>query len=194
MKKNEVIHEFFDWLKIILFSLAFVLILQSQVFAFTEVCQSSMEDTLIEGQKLVMEKVSYSFSSPKRGDIVVMIKNSEVDGFIKKIIVCASDVRNKLSGIVRKDRYVKRIIAIGGDEISFIDGSVYVNKVKLSEPYVKSAMTDNNTITVPEGYVYVMGDNRAVSMDSRFFGPVNIDHIEGKVVFRILPINKMGQP
>jgi len=84
-----------------------------------------------------------------------------------------------------KNVWVKRIIGKAGDKLEFHDGHVYRNGEALQEPYINGTMeySQKNTITVPEGYVFVMGDNRNHSSDSRFIGPVPVDHVLGKVVW-----------
>lgn len=193
--KVKVIREVVEW-GLYLFS-AFVIasILHTQVFAMTVVNQSSMENTLIEGQKLVMDRISYQVHEPMCGDIIVFLKGEETDGILKKVKVFINDIDLKLHGKMREDRLIKRVIAVGGDEVTIREGYVYVNGEKIDEQYIKT-LTSGAIITevVPDGYVYVMGDNRQVSEDSRYFGPIKIENIEGKIVFRILPLDKMGKP
>ena len=194
-QKNKFVREVVSWLLFICVPLLVVVLLQSQVFALTEVRQSSMENTLIEGQKLILEKISYEIHKPNRGDIVVILLDDEARGFIQRLKIYANDVNLKLEGKSRDDRLIKRVIAIGGDEIQVIDGYVYINGDRLNEIYTKT-LTPNEILSefVPEGYVYVMGDNREGSRDSRNFGPVKLEQIEGKVIYRLLPLDKMGKP
>ncbi len=193
--RNKILHEVIEWFLYLFSAVIIASILHTQVFAMTVVNQSSMENTLIEGQKLVMERISYQIHQPMRGDIIVFLQQEETDGFLEKVRIFLNDISLKLKGEMREDRLIKRVIAVGGDELTIKGGYVYVNGEKMEEHYVKT-LTPNEMVTevVPEGYVYVMGDNRVVSLDSRYFGPVRIDHIEGKVVFRVLPLNKIGKP
>ncbi|NLO40361.1 MAG: signal peptidase I [Ruminiclostridium sp.] len=193
--QNKVIREVIEWFLYLFSAFIIASILHTQVFAMTVVDQSSMEDTLIEGQKLVMERISYKIHEPMRGDIIVFLQKEETDGILERVKIFFNDIRLKLKKQNREDRMIKRVIAVGGDELTIKGGYVYVNGEKMEEQYIKT-LTPNEIVTeiVPEGYVYVMGDNRAISEDSRYYGPIKLDHIEGKVVFRLLPINEMGKP
>jgi len=90
---------------------------------------------------------------------------------------------------------VKRVIGIPGDEVNIKDGYVYINGEKLKEPYVKGETFSgeiNFPIKVPDNKLFVLGDNRPVSKDSRAFGLINSDQVEGKAIFRVFPFNKIG--
>jgi signal peptidase I len=97
---------------------------------------------------------------------------------------------------------IKRIIATGGQTVDLIDGKVYVDGVALNEPYTDGlpsyplsnapGITITYPYTVPEGEVWVMGDNRTNSQDSRYFGSVPVDSITGKAVFRYWPLTSIG--
>jgi signal peptidase I len=94
--------------------------------------------------------------------------------------------------------YIKRIIGLPGDEISFRDGSVFVNGVQVNEAHITEetncpTSACREAIVVPEGHVYVLGDNRNSSEDSRYFGPVKIDAIIGKAIFTYWPIGDVGR-
>jgi signal peptidase I len=91
--------------------------------------------------------------------------------------------------------YIKRVIGLPGDEIDIINGSLYVNGIEQKETYVKGSTTKQNfdlPSNVPENKVFVMGDNRENSKDSREFGFVDVDKIKGKAVFRIRPLKEFG--
>ncbi len=119
----------------------------------------SMEPTLMPQDRVMVNKFIYRFTSPKRGDIVVFIPPGD-------------------SG---KD-YIKRVIALPGETIEVKEGQVYINGRPLKEPYVINEPDKSNygPLKVPEGHVFVMGDNRPNSADSRYFGPLPIDKIVGK--------------
>lgn len=94
--------------------------------------------------------------------------------------------------------YIKRTVAVAGDVVDIRSGLVYVNGVQLVEPYIAGAITDCDRpqyctgFTVPDGMIYVLGDNRQHSSDSRFFGPVPIDNVIGKAWFANWPADKFG--
>lgn len=144
-----------------------------------EVPSASMETTIMTGDRLFAEKVSYHFEDPKAGDIVVF-----------------SDPQ------VPSRVLVKRVIATEGQVVSMSDGVLYVDGVAQSEPYVTgetyplSQTAGNVSISypyiVPEGEVWVMGDNRENSSDSRYFGSIDENTIFGKAVFTYWPLNRIG--
>lgn len=133
------------------------------VFVFAVVCGKSMENTLHDGDVLFCTRISNTFN---KGDIALIDLPSE------------------------NEQIIKRVIAVGGDRIEIKDNVVYINNKEIKEPYIKETMltADVNPVTVPEGYMYVMGDNRNNSLDSRRkeVGLVNIkDRAFGKVVSKM---------
>lgn len=194
---KTLLREVWEW--IVVFATAFILValLNTTVFATTQVRQTSMQDTLIEGQHLFIEKITYLFSSPAQGDIIVFIENQYPRNYIDRVKVFMTDVSQVFVPVEEKTnvRLVKRVIGIPGDEIDIRDGSVYRNGERLNEPYVKGSTYTREVIfpiKVPEGKYLVLGDNREVSKDSRTFGLIDRSQIEGKAVFRFWPLNKFG--
>ena len=173
-KEKKKKSETFDWLQCIVTALVACVLIFVFAFRVVGVEGGSMEDTLIEGDKLIITKL---FFEPEYGDIVVLRK----DTFSTKPIV-------------------KRIIATEGQvvEIDFDEGVVYVDGVALDEPYTKTPTNSRQDfirrVEVPEGCVFVMGDNRNRSTDSRTetIGCVDTRYILGEVVVRLLPFDKFG--
>jgi len=160
-----------EWVVSIVMAIGIALLIQNYAFAQAQVHQSSMYGTLEEGQRLVEDKLSYRFSEPERGDIVI------IDG-------PESDLR-----------LIKRLIALPGDTVDMREGAVYLNGAKLDEPYANGQTFPNGLelpLTVPEGKVFVLGDNRERSIDSRQLGLIASSSLEGKAVFRIWPLQKFG--
>lgn len=179
MERNRVKKEIFSWLRHIGLAVIITLTIIDFVGQFTIVLGNSMNPTLQNNDIVVIEKITRHFGQLKQGDVVIL-----------KIPELLSD---------GKTYAVKRIIAMGGQRISIREGSVYVNEVKLEEPYINGEETlitpgVHDDMTVPEGYIYVLGDNRIpnASRDSRTFGPVEAEKVVGRVVFRLFPISEMG--
>jgi signal peptidase I len=136
----------------------------------TRVYGSSMEPNLHTDQRLVVEKVSYHLHPPRRGDVVV--------------------IRMPERG---PELLIKRVIALSGETIEVRGGSVYINGEPLEEDYLPRKTTGTyGPSTVPEGNVFVMGDNRGASNDSRIFGPVPLDRVVGRAWVSYWPIENMG--
>ena len=131
----------------------------------------SMVPTLEISDRVVVNKLVYRFSAPQRGDIIVFESpDGEVD-------------------------LVKRVIGVPGDKVGVVSGSLYVNDERWEEPYLNPILPDTSSygpITVPEGRVFVMGDNRADSADSRYIGPVPLEYVEGEAFVRIWPLDQLG--
>lgn len=133
---------------------------------------ASMEPALYNGERLLVDKVTYRFRAPRRGEIV--------------IFRYPSDTRRK---------FIKRVIGLPGDRIEISRHKLYINGEPLDEPYIKGpTYGDFGPIVVPEGTIFVLGDNRNNSDDSRFsdVGPVPLKLIVGRALVRYWPLNKIG--
>lgn len=134
---------------------------------FYLVPSNSMQPTLEKSDYIGGFRISPS--EVKRGDVVVFSTDS------------------------KEDFYVKRVIGMPGETLAIVEGFVYISGNKLDEPYVKNRGTDNfGPIRIPDGNVFVMGDNRTDSYDSRFLGPVQIRSLDTKVYFIYNPIDRIG--
>lgn len=193
IQKKRQIKEVMSWVIHILSAIIIAGIMQSQVFALTTVNQRSMENTLVEGDVLILDKLSYCFKNPKRGDIIVFLEKEETRSVIKRFDIFWRDVKGQFNKTPRNDRLIKRVVAVEGDEIEIRDGIVYVNGIKQSEDYVDTYTPGEVHTVVPEGYIYVLGDNRENSKDSRLFGPISMEKVEGRAVFRLFPLKKFGK-
>lgn len=156
---------------------------------------ASMRPTLIEGDRLIVEKVSGFLSSPKRGDILVFYPPFETLGH------SPWDKFTRLVGYFNTDTaYIKRVIGLPGDKIEIKENEgVLVNGKLLQEPYKAEPfkITCRNGLfcgpmTVPQNSYFMMGDNRNNSQDSRFWGFLPKSRIIGKAYFRFWPINRVG--
>jgi signal peptidase I len=179
MERNLVIKELINWTMQIALTIGITLLIVCYVGQFTIVRGDSMYPTLEDNNIMVIEKLTQRFGSLKQGDIVVL----------------------KVPELLDNDKtyVVKRIIALEGQRIKIQDGHVYVDGARLEENYTNGNNTHTvpgfyDDMTVPEGCVYVLGDNRlpGASRDSRNYGAVKLNRVAGRVVFRLLPIRKFG--
>ncbi|MBK1812590.1 signal peptidase I [Clostridium sp. YIM B02505] len=192
MEKKKILKEAMSWIYTIAGALILVTILDTKVFAMVQVQQRSMENTLHEGQELLVDKVSYGFTEPKRGDIIIFLENRSKENSFEDFKIFLDDVTQKKQ---QNTRLVKRVIGIPGDEIDLRDGYVYVNGEKLNETYTQgTTVTEgiNFPLKVSEGKLFVLGDNREVSIDSRSFGLIDKKQVEGKARLRIWPLDKIS--
>ncbi|MBB4823951.1 signal peptidase I [Sporosarcina luteola] len=182
MKEKKSKNETLEWVKALL--IAFGLAAIIRIFLFTPIVVDgiSMMPTLEDGDRMIVNKIGYTIGSPDRFDIVVFHAPEQKD-------------------------YIKRVIGLPGDTVEYRDDVLYINGEAYEEPYLeqyKKAVTDGpltedftleekiDMNTVPEGYVFVMGDNRRKSKDSRHIGAVPIDEIIGSTKFVFWPIEEFG--
>jgi signal peptidase I len=161
----------------LVFAAAIFVVCYLFLFQPNQVSGNSMSPTFHDKEYILTDKITYRFNDPRRGDVVVFKspKNPDVD-------------------------FIKRIIAIPGDTVSVRNGRVYVNDEELPEKYLADRMftpgsyflREGGSVTVPEGSLFVMGDNRTGSSDSREWGPVKKEEIIGRVFFRYFPFDRLG--
>lgn len=207
MKSKDIL----EWIVCMLIALIIVAIIKTFIGFPTVVSGPSMDSTLLNKQRLWVSKIAIEINKyPERGDIItfeapsepyqtkavanldnpVAIYNDKNKGVFSKLISSIS--------IMNTTSYIKRVIGLPGDHIEIKNKGVYRNGTRLEESYLDpGTVTDSvdgyfTDIVVPDGYIYVLGDNREVSGDSRRFGCIPIDKIEGKAVFRFWPFNKIG--
>lgn len=165
-----------EWIKDIIIAIVIAVVV-IQFIKPTIVKESSMEPNFYSNDYLFVSKQSYTFSEPKQGDVVVFHSELKQANGDEKLLI-------------------KRIIGLPGDTIDVKDEKVYINGVELVEDYIKDGYTTGEVdgLVVPEGQVFCMGDNRRVSIDSRYpeVGCVKIDEIIGKVVLRVWPFSDFG--
>lgn len=164
----------------VLFIVVLSWLLRTFVFQPYDIPSGSMEDTIETGDMVFSEKVSYYFRAPEKGDIVTFA-DPQVPGRV----------------------LIKRVIATGGQTVNLVDGAVVVDGVALDEPYTegkpsypleRTAANVEVTFpyTVPEGSLWVMGDNRTNSQDSRFFGAVDASSVTGRGALVYWPLTRIG--
>ena len=177
-----------EWGPVLLAALAIALFTRLVLVQAYHIPSSSMVPTLERGDRVVVNRLSYQFGEVERGQVVVFSKPVGQPG---------------------ENDLIKRVIGLPGEEIRFENNEVYAGGFRLLEPYLDqpSSTTPRGGVipgcaqevpagdrcTVPEGYVFVMGDNRQGSSDSRVFGPVPIDSIVGRAFLRVWPLNEIGR-
>lgn len=171
---QAVKREVLDWISVIVKAFIVAFIIKTFLFQPVQVDGTSMFPTLKDNDRLMVNKIEYFVSDPHRGDIVIL--NSPVEP-------------GKL--------YIKRVIGLGGESVAIKDGHFYINNEILNESYIDSTLDTiiyNNMSEwfVPNGYVFVVGDNRNGSYDSRQMGPIQLDAIKGEAFLRMYPFNHFG--
>lgn len=211
MEENSKSKEIFEWIVCILIALIIVVLIKAFVGFPTVVSGASMDSTLKDKQRLWVSRIGIEIHKyPKRGDIITFEAPSTT--YVTKASYNSDDVtaeyKNDSKGIGEKIKssidifgetsFIKRVIGLPGDHVEIKNKSVYLNGQALEEKYLDAGTVTDSAegffldVVVPDGYVYVLGDNREVSGDSRRFGCIPIDKIEGKAVFRFWPLNKLG--
>lgn len=174
VEENNNKSEIMEWIKSIATAIIIAVLIKTFIFNTTYVLGNSMYPTLHEKDRLFANKISLLFGGPSRGDVIVL----------------------EAPDAPKKD-YIKRVIGIGGDVVEIRDGNVYLNGELLEEDYIDEGSythvyDDESIWEVPEGSIFVLGDNRSegASKDSRYFGCISVKTIKGITGFRYFPINK----
>ena len=181
---------------LILVAIVIAFLLRSFVVQVFYIPSSSMEPTLQVNDRIAVEKVTYRFRTIERGDVVVFDSGDAAASEPGPLVVRAVRGVGQILGVVPTSArdYVKRVIAIGGDELHIVDGTVLLNGTALDEPYV--VFGDNDTfgpIVVPDGELFFLGDNRPNSADSRrSLGSVPKDRVVGRATAVIWPPGRIG--
>lgn len=160
----------FEVVKVVVISLAIILPIRLFLIQPFYVEGASMEPNFYDKEYLIIDEISYRFNEPQRGEVVIF-KNPQNT----------------------KVYFIKRIIGLPGETVEIKDGVVFINEEELTEPYIEySSSKTYESKTLAEDEYFLMGDNRANSLDSRVLGPVSDDHVIGKVWFRGWPLNRIN--
>lgn len=204
--------EILEWVYCIIIAVVLALIVRYFIGTPTIVQQPSMYPTLKQGQRLILNRtVRIGHQTPKRGDIITFeapskayVSAAEAD-LLNPVATYEYNINNVFSKFryyvleIGKTSYIKRVIALPGEHVKIEEGKVYINEEELEETYLQEEVTTESLegpytdLIVPEGYVFVMGDNRAQSTDSRRFGCIPIEKIESKVSIRFWPFDLFGK-
>ena len=190
--------------RLILLALVIALLVKAFLFQVFFIPSGSMESTLLPGDRVIVQKVTYRFHDPGHGDVVVFrnpnarpVDRGAVDGFLHWLgtnLGMFGSAEGTCGDTNPDEDFVKRVIGLPGDTVQGKDGSVWLNGRRLAEPYLHGARTSAfPTVNVPAGQLFVMGDNRSNSCDSRFaLGLVPIDNVIGPVLVRVWPADRIG--
>lgn len=164
-----------EWGAVVVGALLAALLIKAFLFQAFYIPSESMSPTLEQGDRVMVNKLSYTLGDVERGDIVVFHKPEG-----------AADAA--------EDDFIKRVIGIPGDVVEAVDGAVWLNDRPLNEPYLAAGTVTENLsrVEVPADEVLVLGDNRQHSFDGRFFGTIPIDSIVGEAFIRVWPVGRLG--
>ena len=162
-----------EWALVIVGALGAALLIKTFLFQAFFIPSASMEPTLHIGDRVLVNKLSYKFGDIERGDLVVFKR---------------PDVAEEEAAVVRD--LIKRVIALPGETVEARDGSIYINGKRLEEDYLPTGTLSENlpSQVVPAGKIWVMGDNRTNSRDSRVLGAIDADTVHGRAFVRIWPL------
>jgi signal peptidase I len=182
---------------LIVMAFALALLIKSTLIQAFWIPTGSMEPTLVPGDRVIVAKVPYYFGDPQRGDIIVFEEPDPADEPDRGVLGEITHWLGQGLGFSPPDHpdYIKRVIGEPGDVVWARAGDVYVNGIRISEPYLPDGEQTARfrKTRVPEGELFVMGDNRSNSLDSRFgLGFVPIDRVIGKAVVVIWPFSNVG--
>lgn len=209
---NPKMKDILEWCYCVIIAVVLALLFRYYIGTPTIVQQISMKPTLIENQRLWLNRWTRTTKTmPKRGQIITFeaptIKsytNTEIDQ--SNPIARYEDEPTSIFGkFVRyvlefgKDSYIKRVIALPGEHVEIKDGHIFINGEQLEEDYLQSGVVTDvvgagfTDFIVPDNSVFAMGDNRTHSTDCRAFGCIPLEKIESTVAIRIWPLNKWGK-
>jgi len=173
-KKDSPARTILEWVLVIGGALAVALLVKTFLLQAFYIPSESMVHTLEVGDRVLVNKLSYDLHDVNRGDIIVFEKPPGEGGQIEDLI--------------------KRVVGLPGETIEGRDGQVFIDGEPLDEPYLDEGVvtSDFGPVQIPEGQVFMMGDNRPNSRDSRFFGPIDQETIVGRAFLRVWPIGSFG--
>jgi signal peptidase I len=163
-----------EWAVVLVGAVLVALLLRASLFQAFYIPSESMETTLSINDRVLVNKVSYRLHDINRGDIIVFARPDDQEGEIRDLI--------------------KRVIALPGETVEGRENELYINGQRLIEPYLDVGVitTDFGPTVIPEGEIFVMGDNRSESYDSRLFGTISQDRVVGRAFVLFWPISRVG--
>jgi signal peptidase I len=180
---------------LLLVALILAVLIKTFLFQAFYIPSGSMEATLQIDDRVLVSKLSFRLGEIDRGDVVVFDAPDRSQRNDESLV--QSVLRNVAESVglsTPRTEFIKRVIGVAGETVEIRANAVVVDGTAIDEPYLPAGvrMRDMDPVTVPEGHVWVMGDNRNVSDDSRSFGPIPIDTVVGRAVAIIWPPSRWG--
>ena len=206
---KELIKDIFEWIYCIIIAIVLALLVRYYVGTPTVVQMVSMKPTFMPGDRLILNRLAITMKDDfERGEVITFeapnsayksAAEANQNNPIAKYENEPKTVFNKFTYYVMdigKKSYIKRVIGLPGEHVQIENGNVYINGQLLNETYLQPNVETISKVftnfTVPEGYLFVMGDNRRESMDSRELGCIPISKVESKVLLRFWPFSSFG--
>lgn len=208
-EKKQLYKEIMEWIYCIIIAVVLALLVRYFIGTPTVVQMKSMYPTFKPGDRLILNRLSIHLKKElNRGDVITFEAPSrqyrssaeiDTDNPVAKYEYEPKNIFTKFTYYVLdigKKSYIKRVIGLPGDYIEIDNGNVYINGNLLQEDYLQPEVKTEDALfshfTVPEGYIFAMGDNRGESMDSRVLGCIPISKVESKVLLRFWPFSSFG--
>ena len=198
--KKQIIKKIKEGISCIIVATVAAFLVRYYMFSLTKVSGTSMEPTIDEGDIILLDRWSITTKQEiKRGELVIIEAPDEAAPLYGAPIAVYNQKINIISRIINENKeitFIKRVIGLPGEKIEIRDGKVFANGeyiVQLSEGTYYTNTGRFWNLTVPKDCIYVLGDNRGNSTDSRNFGCIPIEKVEGKVLIRLWPITKFGK-
>lgn len=199
--KNNFFKEFAGWVSTIFITVLVALFITSNIVSTTQIKEQSMEPSFKENDKLIIYKLGYNFKGPNKGDVIILNKNPTNKGIFINMINEGKDIieniKYRFTGVIEKKNLIKRVVAIPGDKVNIKDGLVYINgEVESGYEFQGQTYASSDLvypIEVPNDSVFVLGDNRENSLDSRGLGLIDYSQIKGKALLRFWPMDRIGK-
>ena len=195
-ERVEAVRSFWRELPVlVIIALLVAVLIKTFLFQAFHIPSGSMRNTLLEGDRIMVNKLSYQFGDIEHGDVVVFNSPFLEDEVNESLI--RKGLRNVAEAVglsAPEHDFIKRVIGLPGDTIEIRGGVVLVNGVAIDEPYLhpSSTMRPFGPLTVSANSLFVMGDNRNASQDSRFFGEIPMDDVVGRAFVILWPVDRWG--